>query len=156
MVRTRLLGVVAVLAVAGAALLGGVGAVGAGAVTPTAGQKVFVEPGIYPGPPKYRPHEFLLSGDGTFSLYAVHYESYGGPVATATGRGYVRGCTPNCAAGKVYRSQAKIKLSQVTKCEGKLIYAKLQYSLTGPVAKGFKRQGTYDMRPFGENGKPVC
>jgi hypothetical protein len=121
-----------------------------------AAQKVFVEPYLNGGPAQQRPHEILLAEDGTLSLYAIHYESYGGAVATATGRGYTRGCTPDCAQGKVLRPQATIRLSQVTRCQGKLIYARLQYSLTGPIPSGFKRQATYDLRPIDEHGKPLC
>ncbi len=87
--------------------------------------QIFVEPSINPGPPKVRPHEFLLSGDGTFSLYGLKWGSYGGAVATATGRGYTRGCTPDCAQGKVYRPKATVRLSQVKTCEGKSFYTRL-------------------------------
>jgi hypothetical protein len=144
--------VVAVLAPAG--LLGavGAGAAGAGAVE----GKVYVEPYLNDGPAQVRPHEVLLSEDGTLALYAIHYESYGGAAATATGRGYTRGCTPDCAQGKVHRPRATIRLSQVTKCEGKLIYARLQYTFKGPIPAGFKRSATYDMRPLDDHGKPVC
>jgi hypothetical protein len=139
------------MAVALAGLVGG--AVGAGAA---GGGKVFVEPYLNQGPAQVRPHEILLAEDGTLSLYAIHYESYGGATATATGRGYTRGCVPDCAQGKVLRPRAKIRLSQVTSCEGKMIYARLQYSFTGAIPSGFKRRATYDLRPLDEHGKPVC
>jgi hypothetical protein len=121
-----------------------------------AAQKVFVAPYLNQGPAQVRPHEVLLTEDGTLSLYAIHYESYGGAVATAAGRGYTRGCVPDCAQGKVLRPRAKIRFSQVTRCEGKLVYARLQYSLMGPIPSGFKRRATYDLRPLDEHGKPVC
>ena len=121
-----------------------------------AAQKVFVEPYLNQGPAQVRPHEVLLAEDGILSLYAIHYESYGGATATATGRGYTRGCVPDCAQGKVQRPRAKIRFSQVTRCEGKLIYARLQYSLIGPIPAGFERRATYDLRPIDEHGKPVC
>lgn len=125
----------------------------AGAV---AAEKVFVEPYLNQGPAQVRPHEILLAEDGTLSLYAIHYESYGGAVAKATGRGYTRGCTPDCAQGTVLRPQATIRLSQLIRCEGKLIYGRLRYTLTGPIPSGFKRRATYDLRPIDEHGKPVC
>lgn len=140
--------VLLVLALAG--LAGAAVAVGA------SGGKVYVEPYLNDGPATVRPHEILLAEDGTLSLYGIHYESYGGAVAKATGRGYTRGCTPDCAQGKVYRPRATIRLSQVTKCEGKLIYARLRYSFTGPIPNGFKRSATFDLRPLDEHGKPLC
>lgn len=121
-----------------------------------AAQRVFVESYLDQGPAQVRPHEILLAEDGTLSLYAIHYETYGGATATATGRGYTRGCTPDCAQGKVRRPRATIRLSQRIQCEGKLIYARLQYSLTGPIPSGFKRRATYDLRPLDEGGKPLC
>ena len=54
------------------------------------------------------------------------------------------------------RPRAKIRLSQVTRCEGKLIYARLRYSFTGAIPSGFKRTATFDLRPLDESGKPVC
>jgi hypothetical protein len=150
--RAQLIAAVAVI-VALVGLVGGAAGASAGG---SAGGKVFVEPYLNQGPAQMRPHEILLSEDGTLSLYAIHYESYGGAVATATGRGYTRGCTPDCAQGKVQRPQATIRLSQVTRCEGKLIYARLQYSLKGPIPSGFKRRATFDLRPVDQHGKPLC
>jgi hypothetical protein len=150
--RARLTLLVAALVVVLVAALSGVAAAAEGGGT----QKIYVEASINPEPPVVRPHAILLSGDGTFSLYAIKYQSYGGPVATAAGRAYVRGCTPNCAQGKVYRPKATIRLSQVKTCEGKLLYMRLKYSVTGPIPNGFRRQGSIDLTPFNEKGKPVC
>lgn len=121
-----------------------------------AAQKVFVEPYLGQGPAQVRPHQILLSEDGTLSLYGIHYDTYGGATATATGRGYTRGCTPDCAQGQVRRPRATIRLSQLMQCEGKLIYARLEYSFSGPIPSGFERRSTFDLRPVGEAGKPVC
>ena len=152
--RGRLTRAVATLAVMAAAA---VGVETAGAAEGTgSGGKILVEPSINTSPPKLRPHEFLLAEDGTFSLYGLKWGSYGGAVATATGRGYTRGCTPDCAQGKVYRPTATVRLSQVKTCEGRSLYTRLKYSLVGPIPEGFRRQGTYDLTPLGENGKPVC
>ena len=118
--------------------------------------KIFVQPGIDPVPPVVRPHEFLLSGDGTLAISALKWKTYGGPAAEATGRGYTRGCTPDCAQGKVYRPQARVRLSNIRRCEGKLLYTKLEYAFTGALPHGFLRHGTFDLRPVAENGKPLC
>jgi hypothetical protein len=119
-------------------------------------QEVLVPPFLNYEQPKVRPHEILLSEDGTLVLYGIKYQSYGGPVAEATGRGYTRGCVPDCAQGKVYRPRAKIRLSRVTWCEARPIYARLRYSLKGPIPKGLKRHAIYDLRPVDEHGKPIC
>ena len=121
-----------------------------------AAARVFVKPSLNDVPLQVRPHRILLAEDGTLDLYAIHYESYGGSVATATGRGYTRGCVPDCAQGKVDRPRAKIRLSQVTRCEGKEVYARLEYTFSGPIPGGFERHATYDLRPIDETGKPVC
>jgi len=118
--------------------------------------QVYVEASINPEPPVVRPHQILLSEDGTFSLYGLKWKSYGGSTAIAAGRGYTRGCTPNCAEGKVHRPKATVRLSQVKTCEGKSVYTRLRYSLVGPIPKGFLRRGTYDLTPLNEDGKPVC
>jgi hypothetical protein len=117
---------------------------------------VFVKPSLNEVPPQVRPHKILLAEDGTLDLYAIHYESYGGPVAKASGRAYTRGCVPDCAQGKVERPRATIRFSKLTRCEGKMVYARLNYSLRGPIPNGFARHATYDLRPVDEAGKPVC
>jgi hypothetical protein len=111
--------------------------------------KVYVEGDIVGQELVYRPHAIGLSADGTFAITGIHYETYGGPTATATGRAYVRGCTPNCADGKVYRPVATIRLSALVQCQGKTIYSKLRYSLEGPLPSGFRRQGTEPLEPVG-------
>src|SRR6201999_20385 len=94
-----------------------------------------------------RPHAILLSGDGTLSLYAIHYESYGGAVAKASGRAYTRGCTPDCAEGKARRPGATIHFADQVTCEGKLVYGEVSYVLHGPLLKGCKRRESFDLRP---------
>jgi hypothetical protein len=121
------------------------------AAAPTA----FVKASIDTNELTVRPHAILLSGDGTLSLYAIHYESYGGVVAKASGRAYTRGCTPDCAQGKVRRPRAAIRFSELVECEGKMVYGKLSYVLRGPVLKGYRRRESFDLRPIGETGKPV-
>jgi hypothetical protein len=115
-------------------------------------KKVYVEGDIVSQELVYRPHAIGLSADGTFALTAIKYSSYGGPTATATGSAYVRGCTPDCARGKVYRPAASLRLESQARCNGKTIYSKLRYSLTGPLPSGFRRQGTELLRPVGPEG----
>lgn len=114
--------------------------------------KVYVEGDIVGQELVYRPHAIGLAADGTFALTGLKYTSYGDTVATATGRAYVRGCTPNCADGKVYRPAAKVRLETQIQCRGKTIYSKLHYSLQGALPAGFRRQGTVPIRPVGPEG----
>lgn len=104
----------------------------------------------------YRPHLFLLSGDGTFGMSKVQWKTYGGPTAEATARAFANDCIPYCAAGHFYKPQAKLRLSKIVQCKGQPVYARLQYALVGKLPKNFPRRGGYSMLPLGENGKPDC
>jgi hypothetical protein len=124
----------------------------AGAAIAAAPKKVYVEGDIVSQELVYRPHAIELSADGTFALTGITYASYGGPVARATGRAYVRGCTPDCARGKVYRPTATLRLESQARCGSKTIYSKLVYKLQGPLPAGFRRGGTELLRPVGPEG----
>jgi hypothetical protein len=115
-------------------------------------EKVYVESDIVSQELSVRPHAIELSADGTFALTGLRYQSYGGPAATANGRAYVRGCTPNCAEGKVYRPATTARLSGQIQCRGLTIYSRLHYSLKGPLPPEFRRQGTEPLRPVGPEG----
>ncbi|MBS1879302.1 MAG: hypothetical protein JST31_07310 [Actinobacteria bacterium] len=104
----------------------------------------------------YRPHFFLLSGDGTFGLNRVRWTRYDGAVARGTARAFVNDCIPYCAAGHIDRPRARVTLSKVVDCNGTPIYARLEYALVGPLPKAFPRRGGYSMRPLGADGKPEC
>jgi hypothetical protein len=104
----------------------------------------------------YRPHFFLLSGDGTFGVFKVQWKSYGGPAAEATARAFANDCIPYCAAGHFYKPQAKLRLSKIVQCKGQPVYARLRYQLVGNLPKSFPRRGGFSMLPLGENGKPDC
>jgi hypothetical protein len=122
------------------------------AVASATAHKVYVERDIVGQELAYRPHAIGLSADGTFAIIGISYRNYGGPVATATGQAYVRGCTPNCAEGKEYRPAATLRLSKKIQCRGVTIYSRLRYALRGPLPSGFRRQGTEPLRPVGEKG----
>jgi hypothetical protein len=115
-------------------------------------KKVYVEGDVVNQELVYRPHAIELAADGTFALTGIKYTSYGGPTATATARAYLRGCTPNCAQGKVYRPPATLRLEARVQCQGKTIYSKLHYRLQGPLPADFLRQGTETLRPVGSKG----
>jgi hypothetical protein len=122
------------------------------AVAAPASHKVYVERDIVSQELAYRPHAIGLSADGTFALTGLRWSGYGSSDALATGRAYVRGCTPNCAEGKVFRPTASVRLSDRIDCRGVIIYARLNYVLRGPLPSGFHRRGSEPMRPLGEEG----
>lgn len=161
-------GLLLVMLIASAALLGAANAGASRAPAPAPAGSLAAEPGgakpqqvrvvralgedkLY-----YRPHFFLLSGDGTFGMNRVRWQRYGGASAKATARAFVNDCVPYCAAGHVTHPQATLRLSKIVDCNGTPIYAHLEYAITGPLPKGFRRRGGYSMRPLGEDGKPEC
>jgi len=126
------------------------------ATSPPAPEHVLVTRALGEDRLYFRPHSFLLSADGTFGVGKVQWSSYGGAVATATGRASVNDCIPNCAAGRFSHPQATLRLSKLTACQGKSVYARLGYALSGPLPKGFPRRGSFSMLPADESGKPEC
>jgi hypothetical protein len=126
------------------------------ATAPPQPQRVLVTRALGEDKLYFRPHSFLLSADGTFRVGKVVWQSYGEAIATATGRGFANDCIPNCAAGRFYRPQANLRLSRIVTCQGKQVYSRLHYALTGPLPKGFPRQGVFSMLPLDEDGKPDC
>jgi hypothetical protein len=115
-------------------------------------KKIYVESDIVSQELVYRPHAIELAADGTFAMTGIKYSSYGGPVATATARAYVRGCTPNCAQGKVVRPAATLRFESQVNCGDKTIYSKLRYKLRGALPADFRRQGVLTLRPVGPEG----
>jgi hypothetical protein len=122
------------------------------ALASAAPHKVYVERDIVGQELAYRPRAIGLSADGTFAIVGISYKGYGGPVATATARAYVRGCTPNCAEGKEYRAPATLRLSDQIQCRGVTIYSRLHYVLKGPLPPEFRRRGNEPLRPVGPEG----
>lgn len=119
-------------------------------------QRLFVTRALGEDKLYYRPHSFLLSGDGSFGVGKVQWQSYGGATATASGRGFANDCIPYCAAGRFYHPQAQLRLSKVVPCQGRSVYSRLHYALSGPLPQGFPRRGGFPMLPLGEDGKPDC
>jgi hypothetical protein len=49
-----------------------------------------------------------------------------------------------------------LRLTRLTNCHGRYIYARLHFSLRGPVPSGFRHHGFYSLRPTNEIGEPEC
>ncbi len=104
----------------------------------------------------FRPHQFVLSGDGSFGIAGVEWKSYGGRAAIATGRGFANDCEPNCAEGTFFHPRAKLRLSRVVDCNGVDVYARLSYQLFGFLPAGVHHRGSFAMRPRDESGGFEC
>ena len=113
---------------------------------------VLVEANIVTGELAARPHAMVLSGDGTFYLYGLRWQSFGGPTALANGRAYARGCVPYCANGKVTRPRVTVRLLDPTTWRGHKIYSRLDFVLRGRLPKGYAHRGSYSMVPGGPQG----
>ncbi len=146
----------ALAVVVGAALAGSASGAAAAEAEAAKPQQVRVVRALGEDKLYYRPHFFLLSGDGTFGMNRVNWQSYGGATAKATARAFVNDCIPYCAAGHVSHPRATLRLSKLVDCDGTPIYARLEYAIAGSLPKGFPRRGGYSMRPLGEDGKPEC
>jgi D-alanyl-D-alanine carboxypeptidase len=119
-------------------------------------QRVLVPASIDESTLSYRPHRFFLSGDGTFGMTGVKWQSYGGATASGTARAYTDNCTPNCAEGKLFRPAAKLRLTTIVECSGQPVYTRLRYRLRGALPKGFPRHGSVPLLPPAEGGAPSC
>lgn len=90
----------------------------------------------------YRPHAIGLAADGTFALFKIHWLTYGSEVARARARAYVRGCTPDCARGKVTRPKASLRFTNLIPCRGARVYSRLHFLLHGRVPDGGRHRGS--------------
>lgn len=115
-------------------------------------RKVYVERDIVNQEFAYRPHSIGLSADGTLAMTGIRWLSYGGPTASARARAYLRGCTPDCAQGRVARPRATLRFTNLSRCRGVWIYARIHWVLRGPLPEGGRRRGTESLRPLGEEG----
>lgn len=111
--------------------------------------KVFVRTAIDGGGLAVRPEAIALSVHGSLSVHALRWDGWGGAVARGRGRARVHGCVPDCNLGKIEYLRVRVRLSEVTECEGRLVYGRLGYRLGGQVPAGVERGGRFDMRPEG-------
>jgi hypothetical protein len=80
-----------------------------------------------------RPRTLTLTcGDGNTVLAGLHWSSFGGSVAHASGTFETNTCNPNCAQGKVVRYSVTAKASEPRTCKkGLRVYNKLALVFTG-------------------------
>jgi len=119
--------------------------------------KVLVARGAcFPDVFTYRPHSIGISCDRTLSLKGIHWKSYGGRIALGKGTARTQGCTPSCANGPVPLVPVTIRLSKVVTCEGRRLYARMFYRLSGRVPPGFLRHSSLPMLARNEFEEPLC
>ena len=64
-----------------------------------------------------RPATIIIAcADDNLSLTRLHWSSFGGAAARATGQYYVNDCTPNCAAGRFHSYPMTLVLSKAKVC----------------------------------------
>jgi len=67
-----------------------------------------------------RPDSIVIAcGDGNLALTNLHWNSFGGASASASGSYGVNDCIPNCAAGHFHSYAVLVVLSQARKCADK-------------------------------------
>jgi hypothetical protein len=74
----------------------------------------------------------LTCGDGNTVLSGLHWASFGGTSAHASGTFEMNTCMPNCAQGKVVRYPVSVKAGDMRRCRAGLrVYNKLTLRFTG-------------------------
>jgi hypothetical protein len=87
----------------------------------------------------HRPASVVLTcGDAGYSLVKLHWQSWGGARAAATGAASVNNCTPNCAAGKFKSYPVTLAADRLKTCQGKQVYLRLTVHFTGARPQGYK------------------
>jgi hypothetical protein len=71
------------------------------------------------GTPAQHPPSLQLDNH---TVLGMEWGEWGGSVAEGTGVLPLSNCRPDCAAGKVTRWPAKIRLSRIRNCEGAVLY----------------------------------
>lgn len=137
-VRSRWIGTAAAVVAIAAWLPAGAAQAGGAGVS---GQVVFyadvaqLVPGTAPystNVPRVRPIEVVMFQDGSWVIEKLHWSSWGGAVASATGISSASNCKPNCAQGKRTNDPVQFVLSRPKQLFGRAVYA--CYRLTDPKA----------------------
>jgi hypothetical protein len=85
-----------------------------------------------PNLPRVRPYRVVMFEDGSWIIDKLHWSSWGGPVARATGISSASNCKPNCAEGKRTHNPVRFVVSHPRHLFGRTVYACFQ--LTDPKA----------------------
>lgn len=107
-----------------------------GEVPPYVKPQVFAVQNANTGHISRRPSEIILGKHGSFSLYGLRWQSFGGRKAYATGGAEIR------RGKRKWHPRASVQLSSLIE-DGpdKRVYSILRYVLHGPIPRGFARYG---------------
>lgn len=85
-------------------------------------------PAVAPSRAEQRPRavEFLMTGGDWFT--ALHWTTWGGSTATATGTLHAMVCKPDCASGHATPRPGKLVLSRICTSRGRRYYAHAEYT----------------------------
>jgi len=76
-----------------------------------------------PNLPRVRPYRVVMFANGSWIIDKLHWSSWGGPVARATGISSASNCKPNCAEGRRTHNPARFVLSHPRHLFGRTVYA---------------------------------
>lgn len=89
---------------------------------------------------KSRPASITITcGDANAALIKLHWSSWGGAKAHASGTFAYNDCVPSCAAGSGKQVPATATLSGTRRCKGRTFYKLLVIHFTARVPKGYHR-----------------
>jgi hypothetical protein len=85
----------------------------------------------------------VLKRDGSMRFEGLHWRGWGGEVATASGRAYIR------KGDVVRRPRVSVSLRNLTEGAKRKTYTSLRYVLHGRVPAGFRHKGERLMVEYG-------
>src|SRR5262249_53224299 len=79
----------------------------------------------------HAPRKMVIKRDGSMRFEGLHWRGFGGAVAHASGRAYIR------SRGTVYRPRVSVTLFELVEGGEQKVYRELSYVLHGQVPPGF-------------------
>ncbi|HEY2769625.1 MAG TPA: hypothetical protein VGI87_03620 [Solirubrobacteraceae bacterium] len=110
---------------------------------------------------KVRPGVILYTGDGS-GFFAgngqpgkhpkvgkLHWTSWSGSSASATGANWLNKCVPNCAKGTFAKFPVTLKASRPRTVLGKKVFTRMQVTYTSTQPHGLGKSETWKLKPAG-------
>jgi hypothetical protein len=82
-----------------------------------------------PNQPRVRPYQVVMFANGAWIIDKLHWSSWGGAVARATGISSASNCKPSCAEGKRTHNPVRFVLSHPRHLFGRTVYACFQLTV---------------------------
>lgn len=128
--RLRFMGMLVILLVAA------LGVVSAGAASASQRRETYLGANADGSHPAIRPRHRWLSGDGTVYVDRLRWNSWGGRVARARGRGAVNDCVPGCAQGHMHRGGVHLAAYRIRRKCGRRWYTRVRVTWVGASPLG--------------------